>query len=166
MATTRKFIEGKITEEDRDLQLVDISRKINVLEQEKVEMDRYVKEKERIVEDATSFISTPDIFWNRANTRVRQAIQRLLFPAGIIYDFETGFGTTEQINSYLLLQKIAENSAINYSLVAGAGQRFPRAAHSSLLRGRQSRRYAEPSWLESGFHDQNKSPTFVGHLFW
>jgi hypothetical protein len=84
-------------------------------------MDSYVKEKEQIMDDSMSFIKTPDIFWNRANTRSRQAIQRLLFPTGIPYDFETGFGTTEDINSYLLLQKIADKSAINSIMVAGAG---------------------------------------------
>jgi hypothetical protein len=84
-------------------------------------MDSYVKEKERIVDDAMSFIKTPDIFWNRASTRSRQAIQRLLFPSGIPYDFETGFGTIKQIDSYLLLDKISGKNAENTVMVAASG---------------------------------------------
>ena len=120
-STNQKYIADKITEEDRDEQFKHIDEKIVVLENEKVEMDRYVKEKEQIVDDATSFIKTPDIFWNRASTRSRQAIQRLLFPVGVPYDFETGFGTSDTIDSYLLLQKIASEEATNSHLVAGTG---------------------------------------------
>ena len=40
------------------------------------------------------FIDTPDIFWNHAKTDVRQDIQKLLFPNGLVYNFETGSGTT------------------------------------------------------------------------
>jgi site-specific DNA recombinase len=120
-ATNKKFIADKITEKDRDEQIKRIDEKIEVLEQEKVEMDSYVKEKERIVDDAMSFIKTPDIFWNRASTRSRQAIQRLLFPSGIPYDFETGFGTIKQIDSYLLLDKISGKNAENTVMVAASG---------------------------------------------
>lgn len=120
-ATTKKFIADKITENERDEQLKHIDAKIEALEQEKVEMDSYVKEKERIVDDAMSFIDTPDIFWNRASTRSRQAIQKLLFPSGIPYNFETGFGTTKQIDSYLLLNKIASEDAKNIDVVAASG---------------------------------------------
>ncbi len=117
-STNNKFIADKITEDDRDEQLRRIDDKIALLEQEKTEMDSYVKEKEQIVDDAMSFIKTPDIFWNRASTRSRQAIQKLLFPSGVPYDLETGFGTVELTDSYLLLKKIADESAINSDLVA------------------------------------------------
>lgn len=116
-STNQKFIANKITEEDRDEQLRRIDERLEDLEEEKVEMDRYVKEKEQIVDDSMSFIKTPDIFWNRASTRSRQAIQKLLFPAGIPYDFETNFGTTEDIDSYLLIKKIASEEAENSHLV-------------------------------------------------
>lgn len=119
-STTQKFIADKIKEEDRDEQLKRIDAKLDILEDERVEVDHYVKIREQIVDDAMSFITTPDIFWNRASTRSRQAIQKLLFPAGIPYDFETGFGTTEQIDSYLLLQKIASEEANNFYLVGSA----------------------------------------------
>ena len=68
-----------------------------------------------------SFIKTPDIFWNRANTKIRQDIQILLFPNGIVYDFETGFGTVEKIKSYLLIEKMTEKSVRNSALVTPRG---------------------------------------------
>lgn len=88
---------------------------------EKVEIDQYVNEKEQVVDEAMEFINAPDTFWNQANTKSRPAIQALLFPAGIQYDFITGFGTAEQINSYLLLKKISSKDAKNSELVAASG---------------------------------------------
>lgn len=120
-AANKKFIADKITEEDKVEQVRRIDEHINALEQEKTEIDQYVKEKEQIVDDAMSFIKTPDIFWNRASTRSRQAIQMLLFPSGIPYDFETGFGTSQDIDAYLLLNKIADKSAKKSDLVPSAG---------------------------------------------
>lgn len=117
-ATTKKFIADKITEADRDEQIRRIDEKIAGLMSEKVEMDQYVNEKEQVVDEAMEFITSPDTFWNRASTKSRQAIQGLLFKSGIPYDFETGFGTHDEIQSYLLIKKIALESAKNSDLVA------------------------------------------------
>jgi hypothetical protein len=68
-----------------------------------------------------SFIRTPDIFWNRANTKIKQDIQMLLFPNGIAYDFETGFGTTEKIKSYLLIEDLMKNYDEKTDLVTSRG---------------------------------------------
>ena len=120
-STIQKYIADKIKEQDRDEQLKRLDEKIETLEQEKVEIDSYVKEKEQVVDEAMNFIQTPDIFWNRASTRSRRAIQSLLFPSGIPYDFETGFGTTKDIESYLLLNKLTKNIAKKTDLVATSG---------------------------------------------
>lgn len=120
-STNEKFIADKISEEDKDEQLRRIDEKIYLLEQEKIEMDGYVKEKEQIVDDAMIFIEAPDLFWNRASTRSRRAVQRLLFPSGIPYDFETGFGTMDLIETYLLMAKISNKKANNSDLVAASG---------------------------------------------
>lgn len=116
-----KFALDKINEDDMNAQIKNIAQKINELSEDQVETDKYVKEKETIIDDAMSFIKTPDIFWNYANTSVRQDIQRLLFPTGLPYDFETGFGTHELINSYLLIKQIEENSDKNTDLVIPRG---------------------------------------------
>src|SRR5690606_19835826 len=87
-----KFIADKITVETRDRHIEKIGIKIAELEEDQHEADRYVKEREEIINNAMSFISNPDIFWNSAPLQIKRDIQLLLFPKGIIYDFETTFG--------------------------------------------------------------------------
>ncbi len=116
-ATTEKFILDKITEEDKQAQIANIAEKINDLEDEQIEADQYVKEKEQIVDDAMSFITTPDIFWNRANTKIRQDIQKLLFPDGIVYDFENGFGTAKLSPLLSVIANKKDPSDVDESLV-------------------------------------------------
>jgi site-specific DNA recombinase len=116
-----KFSMDKITEEDKNAQIATIADKIAGLQETRVEADAYIEEREGIIDDAMTFIVTPDIFWNRASLQVKQAVQKLLFPKGIVYDFETGFGTAESLQTYLLLQKMAENSAKKIDLVAASG---------------------------------------------
>ena len=60
-------------------------------------------------------------FWNRANPSVKRMIQSLLFPNGVIYDFETGFGTIVKLDSYLLIKKIPHQNGEEVSLVAATG---------------------------------------------
>jgi hypothetical protein len=40
-----------------------------------------------------SFINTPDLFWNQSSPSVKKTVQQFMFPTGLIYDHETGFGT-------------------------------------------------------------------------
>ena len=92
--TIEKFTADKISEDDKNAQVSNIDTLIKDLQQDKQDVDAYVREKEQIIDDAMQFIDTPDIFWNHAKTDVRQDIQKLLFPNGLVYNFETGFGTT------------------------------------------------------------------------
>ena len=57
---------------------------------------------------------------SRAPLQIQKAVQHTLFPHGLAYDFENGFGTIELNESYLLLQKIASEDANDSSVVAGA----------------------------------------------
>ncbi len=111
--TNSKFIEDKITEEDKTAQIANIDRELAELNKEKANADQYVAEKEQIVDDGMSFITEPDLFWNRADKQVRQAIQQLLFPKGLVYDFETGFGTIDLNENYLLIHEIATKKLEN-----------------------------------------------------
>jgi site-specific DNA recombinase len=119
--TEEKFIADKITAETRDRHIAKISLKIAGLEEDAQEADRYVKEREEIINNAMSFISEPDIFWNSAPLQIKRDIQLLLFPKGIVYDFETSFGTREDIKTYLLIQDLANNIDENSNLVGVAG---------------------------------------------
>lgn len=52
---------------------------------------------------------------------VERVVQQLIAPNGIPYSTGTGFGTTKDIESYLLINKIGGKSAERVSLVAPAG---------------------------------------------
>jgi hypothetical protein len=45
-------------------------------------------------------------------------VQLLLFPSGVKYDFESGFGTIKELESYLLLRKITPKGDQNNIVVA------------------------------------------------
>lgn len=64
------------------------------------------------------FITEPEKFWNEGSTPVKRLIQQFIVPNGIPYDFETGFGTIDNIQSYLLISEIGGKSAEKIDLVA------------------------------------------------
>lgn len=119
--TTEKFIADKISEEERDMQLKTVDGKIALLEEDLAIAKQYMEVNKEIVDNAMLFITEPAIFWNRASTSVKQLVQLLLFPNGVVYDFETGFGTFKKLQSHLLIQKMADKSAKNPNLVAATG---------------------------------------------
>ena len=119
--TTEKFISDKISESERDMQLRTIDGRIANLENDLSEAKEYMRVNEEVIDNAMLFIDEPAEFWNRTNTSVKQMVQLLLFPDGVEYDFETGFGTDVKTESHLLIKKIADKSAKNSDLVAATG---------------------------------------------
>lgn len=119
--TNEKYINDKITEEDRDMQYRIIDTKLSGLERDLEEQTKYMKMNEEIINNAQQFIVDPELFWNRSSTSVKQMIQLLLFPSGVIYDFQTGFGTFNKLESYLLIQKMTDKSVKISDLVAPTG---------------------------------------------
>ena len=57
----------------------------------------------------------------RAPLQIQKRVQRIIFPEGLSYDFEKGFGTVKVNESYLLINKIAGEPAINSIVVATSG---------------------------------------------
>ena len=95
-----------------------IDKELAFLSHELENLSEYKERNEGLVDTAMEFVSDPEKFWNRAATPVKKLVQQFLFPGGIAYDFETGFGTIEKIDSYLLINKISGKTAENTSLVA------------------------------------------------
>lgn len=118
---SQKFIADKITEEERDMEHGIIDTNLVNLEEDLAEITQFMEAHKIIIDNAMQFITEPALFWNHASTPVKQMLQLLLFPNGVIYDFETGFGTFKKLESHLLIQKIADKSAININLVAATG---------------------------------------------
>jgi site-specific DNA recombinase len=120
-ATTEKYIAGKISDEEKEMTQLNLDKRIAAHEEDLTEMDEYSKANEEVIDKAMLFISDPALFWNRASTGVKQMVQLLLFPKGVIYDFETGFGTIKEIESYLLIKEIAQKGDSNHIVVAATG---------------------------------------------
>lgn len=126
MRTLDLFIDNKIGEDDKDRKVAEVDGNITKLELRRAEMNDDIKDKERVIDDALLFMSNPAQFWNLAPIEVKRRIQDAIFPEGLEYDCETGFGTSLEgiklSESYLLLQKIAPEGAIdsgkNSTLVA------------------------------------------------
>ena len=93
--------------------------------EKKVEADEYADQKEQIVDNAMLFMNEPSEFWNRAPLQIQKAVQHTIFPHGLAYDFENGFGTIELNESYLLIQKLAPGSANDSIVVAPGGLEPP-----------------------------------------
>lgn len=117
----RKFARDELSYQEKKDIIDDIDGEIEQYMKKKVEADEYADQKEQIVDNAMLFMNDPSEFWNRAPVQIQKAVQRTLFPRGLSYDFENGFGTIELNESYLLIQKIAPSGAKNSSLVAARG---------------------------------------------
>ena len=123
--TIRKFTKDEITFADKEAAITDIDADIANFMKKKIEADEYADQKEQIVDNAMLFIKDPSDFWNRAPVQIQKSVQRTLFPHGLTYDFENGFGTIELNESYLLLQRIPDLSNKNPIVVAPGGLEPP-----------------------------------------
>ena len=86
-----------------------------------IEADKYITKKEAIIDYALLFMSDPSLFWNLSDISVKKRVQDTIFPEGLTYDFETGFGTAKLSESYQLISKIADESATFSNLAPGTG---------------------------------------------
>jgi site-specific DNA recombinase len=119
--TSEKFIADKITQDEKELQHGVIDSKLATLREELENMNNFKEASEEVIDNAMQFITEPDLFWNHASTSVKQMVQLLLFPNGVPYDFETGFGTYEKLESHLLIQRITPKGDQKSDLVAATG---------------------------------------------
>lgn len=123
--TGEKFIADQISQAERDLQYQALDQRISDVKSDLEDMELYVEENEAVIHRAMELISDPAGFWNRSSTPVKQMVQLLFFPDGVIYDFETGFGTAEKLESHLLLQKMTGEPVKISDLVAPGGPEPP-----------------------------------------
>lgn len=120
-ATIRKFTKDEISYAEKKEVVDQIDEDIANLDGKKEEADKFAKEGEYIVDKAMLFMYDPAAFWNQAPLQIQKRVQLLIFPEGLSYDFEKGFGTVKVNESYQLIKKIAPNEAMNSIVVAGPG---------------------------------------------
>lgn len=118
--TIRKFTRDEISYADKEAAVNEIDAEIAACQKKKVEADEYADQKEQIVDNAMLFMNDPASFWNKAPLQIKKSVQRTIFPHGLAYDFENGFGTIELNESYLLIQKLAPEDANDSIVVPGA----------------------------------------------
>ncbi len=70
-------------------------------------------------------MSDPAAFWNIASLESKKRIQDVLFPEGLVYDFDSGFEPPVLSKSYLLIEDIVKQNAKNPSMVAASGLEPP-----------------------------------------
>lgn len=117
LATLEKYALEKISEKDMQAQINRIDAKLEDLGDDKKDADEYVKDKEQIIDEAMQLINQPDEFWNQANLKIQKAIQWLIFPNGLEYDFGTGFGTSPLSQTHLLIQELNKKLPENANVV-------------------------------------------------
>lgn len=118
MRTLDLYIDNKISEADKDRKLAEVDADIAKVELRRAEITDDIKDKEQVIDNALLFMSNPASFWNLAPIEVKRRIQDAIFPEGLVYDCETGFGTAKLAESYLLIQKIPADKAEIPCLVA------------------------------------------------
>lgn len=119
--TLRKFTKDKMSYEDKEETIKAIDNDIAALNDKKLEADYTASQREKIVDNALLFIKDPSEFWNRAPVQIQKRVQRIIFPKGLAYDFEKGFGTIHLNDSYLLINKIAPKGDPDHIVVAATG---------------------------------------------
>lgn len=117
----KKYIEDKISEAERNLQKNANDKELRALRNELLELEDHKENHKKIIDNAMQFITDPEIFWNQTPTPVKRMVQHFIAPNGIPYDSGTGFGTINDVESYLLISKIGGKSAEKVNLVGVAG---------------------------------------------
>lgn len=114
----KKFIADEITDKEKKLQLTAVEAELYELEREFEQLTVYKEQNEKLIDNALEFIEDPEKFWSQSPTPVKKLVQKFITPNGIPYDYETGYGTLENIESHLLIKEIAQKGDKNPNLVA------------------------------------------------
>lgn len=110
------YINGKLSDDEKTLKIADVDKELALLNVRYLEADNYVSNKEEVIDGALMFMTSPGLFWNLGDIEVKKRVQDAIFPEGLEYDFDKGFGTVKLAESYQLITKIADNNADNQSL--------------------------------------------------
>ncbi len=123
LAAIRKFNNDRLTFEEKELltkelddEHVTLSKDIRMLEAQ-----RLVRQMD--IDLALSIMDSVDQQWSVASPQSKQRFQSMIFPQGLVYDYELGrFGTSQISHFYRLVatKKDSEEPSKSF-LVAGAG---------------------------------------------
>ncbi len=114
----KKYIADKINEKEKKLQLNAAEGELFELQNELKRLTSHKEQNEKLIDNAMEFIENPEKFWSQAPTSVKKLVQKFIAPAGITYDYETGYGTLRNIESTQLIKEIALSGDENPDVVA------------------------------------------------
>jgi site-specific DNA recombinase len=120
-ATVDKVVEDQITAKDGSDKITRIEADKNRLSGESKRLATDERNKEEIVNMAVAFMADTARFWIEATTETKQRFQKMVFPAGIPYDFGAGFGTTTLGLSYAVCAELEANMSKNNAMVGVPG---------------------------------------------
>ena len=143
------FIDGKLSEDDKQDKLGQLDIEAGKLEMQRIDADKYVHEKEQIIDGALLFMSDPAMFWNLANLPLKKRIQDLVFPEGLVYDCKDGFRTPTLNNSYLLIEEIAENESKNPTLVGMPLTKWSQVKQELIQMWQITSAISQKNWIEA-----------------
>ena len=112
------YIENKLSDGEKAEKLSEIETDLTKMKIRESEVSHDVTDKESIIDGALLFMSNPGKFWNLASIEVKKRIQDTVFPEGLTYDCDKGFGTAKLASSYLLIQKLTSEDVKDSTLVA------------------------------------------------
>jgi len=109
------------------------------------------------------------LFWNLSSIEVKKRVQDVIFPEGLIYDFDKGFGSVKLANSYQLVAEIGHEKSVHLSMAPGTGlfHIFMQRARSRLLHAPLN---IEPAllaiWFKSCFEIYKNGPQMWTAFIW
>ena len=100
------FIEGKLSNIDKDLQLNKIDSERAVLRIRHSELEQDVDNRELVIDVAIDFMDNVSNYWHNAQLELQRRFQNLVFPEGMTYEFGKGFGIAKLGESYEVIKQI------------------------------------------------------------
>jgi len=115
------FIDGNLTSAEKLEQTSKIDSEILRTELKLNASNSEVIDSETLINFGINMIQAAPKLWRICDELEQQRLQTAIFPEGLTYDFVKGFGTAKLAESYLLINKIADESAKSSSLVGVVG---------------------------------------------
>lgn len=113
------FIDGNLTREEKEQQFEKIDGERVLLRIQHSELQQDTDDREEVLEVAVEVMSNIAPYWERSPLEVQRRFQKLVFPDGISYDFQEGFGTAKMAPAYEV--NVAIQDSKNQKLVNGWG---------------------------------------------
>lgn len=106
------FIDGSLVSEEKDAQFEKIDAERTILRLRRSDLEQSVDDREEVIEVAMDFMKNVSSYWLKAPLLMQQRFQRIIFPDGIRFDTEKGFGTAKLGHAYLLLRSTDEKDPL------------------------------------------------------